>query len=215
MQSSHPKLYLIGSLRNKRIPILAKALRKELPGVEIFDDWYSAGPEADDEWKTYEQARGRTYGEALNGHSAKHVFSFDRGHLDTSSHVLLVLPAGKSGHMEVMYAAYGTDAHTAILLDPEDVRWDVMYQFVPTVLNNDKEIKTWVNQTRQDDPQGMLDLNLTVESPRSYRESYITSHGPSLPSPKFPSSVQTNIYGTVGSQFPTESRDTPRRAPGM
>jgi hypothetical protein len=138
-------LYLIGSLRNKRIPELAKRLRAENTHTEVFDDWYAAGPEADDCWKEYEQNRGRTYQEALGGHAAKNVFAFDRRHLDRCTHALLVLPAGKSGHMEIMYATYGVGAKTAILLDPEDVRWDVMYQFVPTVLNNDEEINDWLN----------------------------------------------------------------------
>lgn len=44
-----------------------------------------------------------------------------------------------------MYAAYGANKKTAILLDPEDVRWDVMYQFIPTILNTDDEIKDWLN----------------------------------------------------------------------
>ncbi len=142
-------LYLIGSLRNDRIPKLAKKLRADHPEIEVFDDWYSAGREADDYWKTYEQDRGRTYEEALAGYAARHVFSFDKFHLDRATHVLLVLPAGKSGHMEVMYAEYGTKAKTAILLDPEDVRWDVMYQFIPTVLNTDGEIADWLSDPVQ------------------------------------------------------------------
>lgn len=145
---SNKVLYLIGSLRNERIPELAKRLRKDNPDVEVFDDWYAAGPEADDFWKSYEQSRGRSYQEALEGHAAKNVFSFDKRHLDRATHALLVLPAGKSGHMEVMYATYGVRAKTAILLDPEDVRWDVMYQFVPTILNNDEEITDWLNTSQ-------------------------------------------------------------------
>jgi hypothetical protein len=139
------KLYLIGSLRNPRIPELAGRLRKELPGVEIFDDWYSAGPEADDFWKEYEQGRGRNYEEALEGHAARHVFDFDKTNLDESSHCLLVLPAGKSGHMEIMYAEYCVGAKTAILLDSTDIRWDVMYQFIPTILRYDNQIAEWIN----------------------------------------------------------------------
>jgi hypothetical protein len=141
-------LYLIGSLRNDRVPKLAQRLRKELPDVEVFDDWYSAGEEADDYWKTYEQGRRRTYEQALEGYAAKHVFEFDKCHLDRSSHVLLVLPAGKSGHMELMYGAYGVGANAAILLDPEDVRWDVMYQFIPTILSNDDSIAGWINKDK-------------------------------------------------------------------
>lgn len=139
-------LYIVGSLRNPRIPELAWALRNAMPEVEVFDDWYAAGPEADDCWKSYEQERGRSYLEALDGHAARHVFEFDKSHLDRATHVLLVLPAGKSGHMEITYAEYGTDAKTAILLDPEDVRWDVMYQFIPTILSADHEVIDWVKR---------------------------------------------------------------------
>lgn len=143
--AARKKLYLVGSLRNDRIPILAERLRGELPGVEVFDDWYSAGPEADDYWKEYEKGRGHSYSQALEGYAARHVFGFDRGHLDSSTHVILVLPAGKSGHMEVMYGKYGAKAKAAILLDPnDDPRYDVMYQFVDKVLENDDEIAAWV-----------------------------------------------------------------------
>ncbi len=152
-------LYLIGSLRNPRVSELARKIREQHPDIEVFDDWFAAGSEADDEWKSYEQARGRTYQEALAGHAAKHVFDFDRSHLDRATHVLLVLPAGKSGHMEVMYAAYGAKLRprTAILLDPDDVRWDVMYQFIPEVLNNDKEIDGWLAAGRCEEKDGVSD----------------------------------------------------------
>lgn len=144
------KLYLIGSLRNKRIPALANRLRKMMTDdVVIFDDWFAAGPEADDHWKEYEQERGRTYEEALEGAAAKNVFAFDKRNLDDSTHALLVLPAGKSGHMEIMYAAYGVGAKTAILLDPEDVRWDVMYQFIPDILSTDNDVVDWLTGTTE------------------------------------------------------------------
>lgn len=155
------KLYLIGSLRNKRIPILAHQLRRAMPDVVVFDDWHAAGPEADDRWKEYEQERGRTYAEALEGDAACHVFDFDKSHLDSSTHTLLVLPAGKSGHMEAMYAQYGAGSQTAILLDPDDdPRFDVMYKFIPTILCHDEEIEAWINKTGR----GQLKLNADYES---------------------------------------------------
>lgn len=166
-------LYLIGSLRNERVPALAKRLRSEHTDVEVFDDWYAAGPEADDYWKEYEQKRGMTYQEALRGYAARNVFAFDKRHLDRCTHALLVLPAGKSGHMEIMYATYGVGAKTAILLDPEDVRWDVMYQFVPTVLNNDEEISEWLTKEspflKTTSPDGIIplptDYSITFPTP--------------------------------------------------
>lgn len=138
-------LYLIGSLRNKKVPELANKLRAANPHMEVFDDWYSAGPEADDFWKSHQQSKGLSYRKALEGHAAKNVFRFDKTHLDRSTHAILVLPAGKSGHMEIMYACYGVGAKTAILLDPEDVRWDVMYQFIPDILESEEEVQEWLN----------------------------------------------------------------------
>lgn len=120
-------------------------MRAAVSDIEIFDDWYAAGPEADDKWKEYEQERGRIYRDALDGYAARHVFAFDKHHLDTSSHAVLVLPAGKSGHMEIMYAKYGVQAKAAILLEPDaDPRWDVMYQFVDEVFEREEEIVEWL-----------------------------------------------------------------------
>lgn len=144
-------LYLIGSLRNDRIPKLANRLRQEFAesaiDCEVFEDWFSAGYEADDWWKTYERGRGRSYAEALDGYAANHVFNFDKTHLDRCTHALLVLPAGKSGHMEVTYAKYGAGAQAAILLDPaDDPRWDLMYKFIDRVIESDGDIGEWINE---------------------------------------------------------------------
>lgn len=123
-------IYVIGSLRNPLIPEVAADLRTV--GYDAFDDWYSAGPEADDYWKTYEQSRGRTYAEALDGFPARHVFSFDKHHLDRCDAAVLVLPAGRSGHLELGYVA-GKGKPTFILLPDEHDRWDVMYRFATAV----------------------------------------------------------------------------------
>ena len=110
-------IYLIGSLRNPQVPAIAEALRAT--GVlEVFDDWFSAGPEADDIWQEYEVQRGRSYIEALQGLHAGHVFDFDKRHLDRCDGVVMVLPCGKSGHMEFGYVR-GQGKWGLILL-PED-----------------------------------------------------------------------------------------------
>ena len=54
-------IYVIGSLRNEQVPNIANKLRKA--GHEVFDDWYAAGPEADDYWQTYEKGKGHVYHE--------------------------------------------------------------------------------------------------------------------------------------------------------
>lgn len=130
-------IYLIGSLRNPRVPELAGKLRAR--GHEVFDDWYAAGPEADDYWQRYEQARGNSYVEGLKGHAARHVFNYDRGHLDRMGVAVLVLPAGKSGHMEFGYMV-GQGKPGFILLDKEPERWDVMYGFATEVLMSEDRL---------------------------------------------------------------------------
>lgn len=130
-------IYLIGSLRNPDIPNIAAKLRSV--GLEVFDDWYAAGPEADDKWREYEIGRGRSYLEALqSGLAADHVFKFDLAHLERATDVLLVLPAGKSGHLELGFSL-GRGKHGYILLDNPD-RWDVMYKFATLVTNKLEDI---------------------------------------------------------------------------
>lgn len=120
------QIYLIGSLRNPLVTDLGNALRKE--GFSIFDDWMAAGPEADDYWQKYETEKGHTYGEALKGAAAQNVFEFDKRHLDASVGAILVMPAGRSGHLELGYMA-GRGKYTAIYFDKAPDRYDVMYQF--------------------------------------------------------------------------------------
>lgn len=127
------KLYLIGSLRNPAVPSTANLLREA--GHEVFDDWYAAGPEADDMWKAYEQGRGHSYTQALSGHAAAHVFEFDKKWLDWADGCVLLLPAGRSGHLEFGYMI-GKGKPGYILLPDDHDRWDVMYKFATKVFDN-------------------------------------------------------------------------------
>lgn len=131
------RVYLIGSLRNPRVPELGRTMRRA--GLDVFDDWHAAGPEADDHWQKYEQAKGNNFVQALKGAAAQHVFAFDCENLDASDAAVLVLPAGKSGHLELGYMA-GKGKKTYILIDSDPERFDVMYNFAtgvflqPTIL---------------------------------------------------------------------------------
>jgi hypothetical protein len=123
------KIYLIGSLRNPKVPQIASQLRKV---GEVFDDWYAAGEIADDSWQAYEKARGHSYPEALDGFAAKHVYGFDYLHLIQADIGVLVTPAGKSGHLELGFLI-GRGKPGYILMDQEPDRWDVMYKFASGV----------------------------------------------------------------------------------
>ena len=131
-------IYLIGSLKNENVPILAKKLREAL-GVEVFDDWFSPGPKADDFWRDYEHTRGSSYKEALNNYAGKHVFEFDKHHIDRLPVGVMYMPAGKSGHLELGYML-GTGKKGYILFDKEPERWDVMYQFATDVFFSEDEL---------------------------------------------------------------------------
>lgn len=126
---SRARLYVIGSLRNPRVPEVGNWLR--VLGFQVFDDWYSCGPEADDKWQEYEKQRGRSFDEALRSPFAQSVFQLDYTHLNQSDAVVLVMPAGKSAHLELGYMV-GKGKPAFILFDGEPDRWDTMYQFVFT-----------------------------------------------------------------------------------
>lgn len=120
-------LYLIGSLRNdKEVTAFAIKLQEAL-GIEVYASWASCGPNADDHWKTYELARGSDYAAALDGWSARNVFAHDKYHLDRTSGAVMLLPCGKSCHLELGYTI-GMGKPGWIMIDDPD-RWDVMYRF--------------------------------------------------------------------------------------
>ena len=140
------KIYVIGSLRNPKIPEVANKLREA--GHEVFDDWFAAGPEADDYWQKYEQNRGHNYKEGLQGYAANHVYSFDKFHLDRCDVALLVLPAGKSGHLELGYTL-GRGKKGYILFDEQmPDRWDVMYLFADGVFFKLEDLISELNVKR-------------------------------------------------------------------
>lgn len=130
-------IYLIGSLRHPRVREVAALLRAHQ--LDVFDDWHSAGPQADDIWQTYEQERGHTYREALRGRHARNVLEFDQRHLNQCEAAVLVMPAGKSGHVELGYVL-GQRKPGYILLESEPERWDVMYGLANNIYYNPDDL---------------------------------------------------------------------------
>jgi nucleoside 2-deoxyribosyltransferase len=117
-------IYLIGSLRVPLVRGVAAALREQ--GHDVFDDWHAAGPEADDIWQQYEKDRSRGYLEALGGYHAQHAFALDFEHLHRCDVGVMILPAGKSAHMELGYMR-GLGKPAYILMEGEPERYDLMY----------------------------------------------------------------------------------------
>lgn len=123
-------IYIIGSLKNPEIPYIANRL--EDAGFEAFADWFSPGEQADQMWQEYERLRGRTYKQAINGYHAHHVFAFDKTHLDRCDAAVLVMPAGRSAHLELGYTI-GRGKLGFVLFDKEPERYDVMYRFATDI----------------------------------------------------------------------------------
>lgn len=132
-----PSIYLIGALKNPEIMKIDQKLR-EL-GFDSFAEWHSVGPDADVHWREHEIARNRSFSQALKGYHAQHVFAFDKLHLDRCDVAVLVLPAGKSGHLELGYAA-GKGKQTFIVLDDDPSRFDIMYNFATDVFENKAQL---------------------------------------------------------------------------
>lgn len=133
-------IYLIGSLRNPEVPKIANTLRAQ--GFCVFDSWYAPGPDADDYWRDYEKQKGCSYKGALKGHAAQHIFEFDKKWLDSADAAVMVMPAGKSCHMELGYMI-GQGKPAFILFDQEPERFDVMHNFATDVFFNlDECVKT-------------------------------------------------------------------------
>lgn len=131
------KIYLIGSLKNRAIIDIAQTLRAK--GFDAFDEWISPGPEADEYWQSYESQRDRGYKEALASHHAQHIFEFDKKHLEEADAVVMVLPCGKSGHLEFGWAV-GQGKPAYILFDGEPERYDLMYAFATDIFFSPEEL---------------------------------------------------------------------------
>ena len=176
-------IYIIGSLKNENVPIIGNKLRKDMgDDVEIFESWFSPGPQADDYWRDYEKAKGLTYKEALNSWAARHVFEFDDFHLQRATDVVMCMPAGKSGHLE-LGVSLGRGKRGYILFDEIPERYDVMVQFAtdiffsydelvvelknPPILPIPTNIEKKINEIKNS-----FDPILTDGSSEEYRKGY-------------------------------------------
>jgi len=131
-------IYLIGALKNQRIPDVGNLLRAA--NYDVMDEWFTPGEFADSNWQEYSRRRGLTFVEALRGRAATNIFLFDRSYLDISDIVVLVMPAGKSAMLELGYAK-GRGKKTVIFLDGADPdRYDIMPNFADAVCLNEEEL---------------------------------------------------------------------------
>src|SRR3990167_7516690 len=132
------KIYIIGALKNWRVVNLHLELQEA--GFEVFSSWLTPGAHADEYWRTYSKQRKLTQKEALKDWSAQHIFNFDKTHLDRCDIAVMLMPCGKSGHLELGYIR-GQGKKGYILFDKEPKRWDVMHNFATDVFYSKEELK--------------------------------------------------------------------------
>lgn len=136
-------IYLIGSLKNKEVLEVTKILR-EL-GLDVFSDWLCPGPDADDYLRDYYRELGLNYREIMSSYAAKHIYEFDRHHLDRCDAAILVMPGGKSAHLELGYTI-GKGKPGFILFDQEPERVDIMHQFATEIFMSKEDMVGYFSQ---------------------------------------------------------------------
>lgn len=137
-------VYLIGSLKNPKIPDIANQLTAA--GYEAFADWHGAGPDADDKLWEYAQLRGLDYRQALQTYAAKNIFDFDKKHIDRAEMGVLIAPFGRSGCLELGYML-GDKKPGFVLLDKDPSRrLEVMLQFATGIAFNMEELLTMMRR---------------------------------------------------------------------
>lgn len=155
------RVYLVGSLRNPLVTRIAAQLRTL--GLDAFDDWHAAGEHADDAWRDYEIGKGHSFIEALAGVAAQNVFDFDYRNIFMADAVILLLPAGKSGHLEFGYCVHANKPAVILLEDSDAERFDVMYLFAGKVTRSVEDAASFIKQ------QMALSPSMRVEAVRQRR----------------------------------------------
>ncbi len=132
------KIYVASSWRNAFQPSVVAALREA--GHFVYDfrnpSWDDTGfqwSEIDPDWQEWDFSE---YRECLNHPIAKHGFDSDMNAMDKSEACVLVLPCGRSAHLELGWFV-GRGRKTCILHPPtESVEPELMAKMVDAQFNS-------------------------------------------------------------------------------
>ena len=130
-------IYVIGSLKTQRAREVARRLRDAR--FEVFDDWQATAPDTDKHWTAYEKARGRNLRDALQGKAGRNQFAFDEKHLNACKAAVLVMPCGKSAHLELGYIR-GLGKPGFVLFDKDPDEFDLMYGLASEICYSEDEV---------------------------------------------------------------------------
>lgn len=131
----HRRIYIASSWRNSIQPDIVAALR--VAGHEVYDfrnpapgqhgfAWRDCGGEAATEGPGTGAKTIPSYLEAIRSDRAAEGFALDKAALDWCDTCVLVLPCGRSAHLELGYAA-GQGKDTYVLLHEDKFEPELMY----------------------------------------------------------------------------------------
>ncbi|MHB9144687.1 MAG: hypothetical protein ACYC5Y_05050 [Symbiobacteriia bacterium] len=139
------KIYVASSWRNAEQPLVVAALREA--GHEVYDFRHPAPgndgfhwSDIDPDWQSWD---GKRFAAALDHPIAVAGFGRDKQALDWCNACVLVLPSGRSAHLEAGYAI-GQRKPTAILL-AETQEPELMYKLAGAHLLNITAVVNWAN----------------------------------------------------------------------
>lgn len=137
------RIYVASSWRNARQPAVVAALREA--GHEVYDFRHpSPGndgfhwSDVDPDWRNWD---GERFTNALNHPVAVAGYGLDKAALDWCQACVLVLPSGRSAHLEAGYAI-GQGKPTAILLE-EKQEPELMYKLTDILVPNVNSLLAW------------------------------------------------------------------------
>jgi len=112
------RVYVASSWRNEKQPRVVEALRRA--GYDVYDFRKPVSGNDGFHWSTidpdWKQWNSEQFRQALHHPIAKEGFQLDKNALDNCDACVLVLPCGRSAHLEAGYAI-GQGKPTAILLE--------------------------------------------------------------------------------------------------
>lgn len=119
-------VYVMGALANPEIPFIGNKIRRL--GFIVYDNWWASGYDADSYLRHYTTIKKLNYKQTLQDPAAVNTYNFDKNLMDKSNIAVLIMPAGKSAHLELGYFI-GTGKPGYVLFDKVPSKIDIMYQF--------------------------------------------------------------------------------------
>lgn len=152
LEAHQRKIYVASSWRNDQQPLIVDGLRAL--GHTVYDfrnpapnnkgfAWRDCGGEAAKEGPGSGAKTVATYVEAIQSDRASEGFRFDKEALDWADTCIMVLPCGRSAHLEAGYAC-GQNKHVIWVLSEDKFEPELMY-----LLGNDFVVPMAFEKTKE------------------------------------------------------------------